>query len=118
KGLRMGELPAANGGLLRRPLELPDFRDYGVDVDVPGARVAEATKVLGGWLAAVAKANPTIFRVFGPDETASNRLQDLYDVTDKQWNAQYESEDVDDHLARAGQVLEVLSEHQCQGWLE
>ncbi len=118
KGLRMGELPAANGGLVRKPLELPDFRDFGVEVPAPGAKIAEATRVLGGWLAAVSEANPKTFRVFGPDETASNRLQDLYEVTDKQWVAQYESEEVDDHLARAGQVMEVLSEHQCQGWLE
>ncbi|HLR57449.1 MAG TPA: phosphoketolase family protein [Beutenbergiaceae bacterium] len=118
KGLRMGELPAANGGLLRKPLELPDFRDFGVEVAQPGGKIAEATKVLGEWFAAVAEANPHIFRVFGPDETASNRLQDLYEVTDKQWVAEYESPEVDQHLARAGQVLEVLSEHQCQGWLE
>src|SRR5699024_10441103 len=118
KGLRMGELPAANGGLVRTPLELPDFRDFAVDVPTPGGKIAEATEVLGGWLAAVAKANPNTFRVFGPDETASNRLQDLYEVTDKQWVAEYQSPEVDEHLARIGQVMEVLSEHQCQGWLE
>src|SRR5699024_8550001 len=98
--------------------ELPDFRDFGVEVAQPGGKIAEATKVLGAWFAAVAEANPHIFRVFGPDETASNRLQDMYEVTDKQWVAEYESPEVDQHLARAGQVLEVLSEHQCQGWLE
>ncbi|HLS01504.1 MAG TPA: phosphoketolase family protein, partial [Beutenbergiaceae bacterium] len=118
QGLRMGELPAANGGLVRKPLELPDFRDYALEVPAPGGAEAEATQVLGSWLAAVARANPTNFRVFGPDETASNRLQDLYQVTDKQWNAQYEAPEVDENLARVGQVLEVLSEHQCQGWLE
>ncbi len=118
QGLRMGELPAANGGLLRKPLELPDFRDFGVEIPERGGKIAEATAVLGKWLAAVAKANPNRFRVFGPDETASNRLQALYDVTDKQWVAEYESPEVDNHLGRIGQVMEVLSEHQCQGWLE
>src|SRR5699024_910987 len=84
QGLRMGELPAANGGLLRKPLELPDFRDFGVDVHTPGSERSEATRALGKWFAAVAEANPDIFRIFGPDETASNRLQNLYDVTGKQ----------------------------------
>src|SRR5690625_4251807 len=117
-GLRMGELPAANGGLLRKPLELPDFRDFGVDVHTPGSERSEATRALGKWFAAVAEANPDIFRIFGPDETASNRLQNLYDVTGKQWMGEYENPDVDEHLVRAGRVMEVLSEHQCQGWLE
>ena len=117
-GLRMGELPAANGGLLRKPLELPDFRDFALDIPERGAPAAEATAVLGEWLAAVAKANPNSFRIFGPDETASNRLQAVYDVTAKQWMAEYESPEVDNHMARVGQVMEVLSEHQCQGWLE
>lgn len=117
-GLRMGELPAANGGLLRKPLELPDFRDFALDIPERGAPAAEATAVLGKWLAAVAKANPNSFRIFGPDETASNRLQAVYDVTAKQWMAEYESPEVDNHMARVGQVMEVLSEHQCQGWLE
>ncbi len=117
-GLRLGERPEANGGIIRKALRLPDFRDYAVEVPAPGASIDEATKVLGGWLRDVVKDNPTNFRIFGPDETASNRLQSVYDVTDKQWVAEYESPDVDQHLARDGQVVEVLSEHQCQGWLE
>ncbi|MBX3099728.1 MAG: phosphoketolase family protein [Salinibacterium sp.] len=114
--LRMSATPYSNGGLLRRELELPDFRDYAVDVPTPGGSIASATKVLGDWLAEVIRANPTNFRIFGPDETASNRLQGVYAVTDKQWNAPIWP--VDEHLARAGRVMEMLSEHQCQGWLE
>jgi xylulose-5-phosphate/fructose-6-phosphate phosphoketolase len=114
--LRMSATPHANGGLLLRDLRLPDFRDFAVDVSRPGATLAEATKVLGQWLAAVIEANPSNFRIFGPDETASNRLQSVLDVTDKQWDAELRA--TDDHLARAGRVIEMLSEHQCQGWLE
>jgi xylulose-5-phosphate/fructose-6-phosphate phosphoketolase len=114
--LRMSATPHANGGLLLRDLRLPDFRDFAVDVSRPGATLAEATKVLGQWLAAVIEANPNNFRIFGPDETASNRLQPVFEVTDKQWDA--ELRPTDDHLARAGRVIEMLSEHQCQGWLE
>jgi xylulose-5-phosphate/fructose-6-phosphate phosphoketolase len=116
--LRMSDNPHTNGGLLLKDLRLPDFRDYGVDVTAPGATVAEATKVLGGWLTDVVRLNPDNFRIFGPDETASNRLQSVFEATDKQWNAEYLSPEVDDHLARAGRVVEMLSEHQCQGWLE
>ena len=114
--LRMSATPHANGGLLRRELELPDFRDFAVDVPTPGGSDGEATKVLGDWLAGVIRNNPTNFRIFGPDETASNRLQGVYAATDKQWNAPIWP--VDEHLARAGRVMEMLSEHQCQGWLE
>jgi xylulose-5-phosphate/fructose-6-phosphate phosphoketolase len=115
---RMSANPVANGGLLKQNLKLPDFRDYAVDVPAPGATTSEATAVLGTWLRDVIRDNPTNFRIFGPDETASNRLQAVYEVTDKQWNAEYIPMDDDNHLARAGRVMEVLSEHQCQGWLE
>jgi xylulose-5-phosphate/fructose-6-phosphate phosphoketolase len=113
---RMSASPHANGGLLRRELLLPDFRDFAVDVPFPGAGTHEPTRVLGTWLAEVVRRNPHTFRVFGPDETASNRLGALLDVTDKQWDA--ELRPTDEHLARAGRVMEMLSEHQCQGWLE
>jgi xylulose-5-phosphate/fructose-6-phosphate phosphoketolase len=114
---RMSATPHGNGGLLRRDLRLPDFRDYAVDVPSPGATLGEATRVLGTWLADVIRDNPDNFRIFGPDETASNRLAPaVYEATDKQWNAKILP--VDEHLARAGRVMEMLSEHQCQGWLE
>lgn len=116
--LRMGANPHANGGVLRSDLRMPDFRDFAVDVPYPGGAIAEATKVLGQWLAAVMQKNPDTFRIFGPDETASNRLQAVYEVTGKQWDADYLSPDVDQHLQRAGKVMEMLSEHQCEGWLE
>ena len=116
--LRMSANPHANGGLLLKDLRLPDFRTYGVDVVTPGAPIAEATRVLGQWLTDVIRLNPDNFRIFGPDETASNRLQSVFDATDKQWNADFFGPEVDDHLARAGRVMEMLSEHQCQGWLE
>ena len=115
--LRMSATPHANSGLLRRDLRLPDFRDYAVDVPSPGASTAEATKVLGEWLADVIRDNPDNFRIFGPDETASNRLAPaVYEYTGKQWGA--EILPVDEHLVRAGRVMEMLSEHQCEGWLE
>jgi len=113
---RMGDSPHANGGLLLRDLELPDIGGYGVEVDAPGATVAEATRVLGTWLRDVVAANPENFRLVGPDETASNRLGAVFEVTDKAWNAEVLA--VDEHLARAGRVMEILSEHTCQGWLE
>ncbi|GAA1524571.1 xylulose-5-phosphate/fructose-6-phosphate phosphoketolase [Agromyces terreus] len=117
--LRMSANPVANGGLLRTELRLPDFRSYAVDVPSPGETVSEATAVLGGWLRDVIAANPTNFRIFGPDETASNRLQAVYETTDKQWNAElWPIDAADNHLARAGRVMEMLSEHQCEGWLE
>ena len=117
--LRMSANPVANGGILLKDLRLPDFRDYAVDVDVPGAVVTEPTRRLGTFFRDVIRNNPDNFRIFGPDETASNRLQDVYEVTDKQWNAEFEfPKDDDDHLAVSGRVVEMLSEHQCEGWLE
>jgi xylulose-5-phosphate/fructose-6-phosphate phosphoketolase len=113
---RMSANPKTNGGLVLRELDLPDFREHAVDVERPGAETAEATRVLGGWLREVVRRNPETFRIFGPDETASNRLDAVYDVTDKQWDAAIER--VDEHLAPEGRVVEMLSEHQCQGWLE
>jgi xylulose-5-phosphate/fructose-6-phosphate phosphoketolase len=113
---RMGANPRANGGSLLRDLELPDFREHAVDVPGPGKATAESMRVLGGWIRDVVRANPDRFRVFGPDETASNRLGAVLEVTDRQWVA--ERRDGDDHLAPHGQVVEVLSEHLCQGWLE
>jgi xylulose-5-phosphate/fructose-6-phosphate phosphoketolase len=113
---RMSANPHANGGLLLDELRLPDFRDYAVEVGEPAVSLAEATRVLGSYLRDVMKANPSTFRVFGPDETASNRLQALFEATDRTWNA--ETRPGDDHLAPDGRVMEVLSEHQCQGWLE
>jgi xylulose-5-phosphate/fructose-6-phosphate phosphoketolase len=113
---RMSANPKTNGGLVLRELDLPDFRGHAVDVEQPGVETAEATRVLGGWLRDVVRRNPDSFRIFGPDETASNRLDSVYDVTDKQWEATIEP--VDEHLAPEGRVVEMLSEHQCQGWLE
>jgi len=113
---RMGANPHANGGLLLRDLRLPDFRDYAVDVPAPGATSSEATRVLGAWLRDVIRDNPSNFRLFGPDETESNRLTDVYEATDKQFEGVIVPGD--NHLAQAGRVIEVLSEHMCQGWLE
>ncbi|WP_416395321.1 MULTISPECIES: phosphoketolase [unclassified Curtobacterium] len=114
--LRMSAIPVSNGGLVRTDLRLPDFHDHAVPVERPGATSSEPTRVLGRWLADVVRQNPTTFRVFGPDETASNRLDALFDVTDKQWDAEVRS--TDEHLAPHGRVMEMLSEHQCEGWLE
>jgi xylulose-5-phosphate/fructose-6-phosphate phosphoketolase len=116
--LRMSANPHANGGLLLKDLRLPDFRDYAVDVPVPGGSRSEAPRVLGEWLTDVIRLNPNNFRIFGPDEVASNRLQAVYDTTAKQWNGEYLGPEVDEHMARAGRVMEMLSEHQVQGWLE
>ncbi len=115
---RMGANPHANGGLLLRDLKMPDFRDYAVPVPNPGTVTAEATRVAGAFLRDVMKLNLDAhnFRVMGPDETASNRLNALFEVTDRDWQAQYLPED--DHLSPDGRVMEVLSEHLCQGWLE
>ena len=115
---RMGANPHANGGLLLRDLVMPDFRNYAVSVSKPGTQNAEATRVLGGFLRDVMKLNADSnnFRVFGPDETASNRLEALYEVTDKLWMEPTLA--VDEHLSHRGRVLEMLSEHMCQGWLE
>jgi xylulose-5-phosphate/fructose-6-phosphate phosphoketolase len=113
---RMGANPHTNGGLLLCDLDLPDFRDYKVDVPAPAAGSAEATRVLGEWLRDVIRRNPETFRVMGPDETASNRLSAVFEATDRVWEA--ETLATDDHLAVDGRVMEVLSEHLCQGWLE
>jgi xylulose-5-phosphate/fructose-6-phosphate phosphoketolase len=112
----MSANPHANGGLLLRDLRLPDFGDYAVDVTHPGAPVGEATRQLGSWLRDVVRLNPETFRVMGPDEIASNRLSALFEVTDRVWMA--ERLPGDDHLAPGGRVMEVLSEHLCEGWLE
>jgi xylulose-5-phosphate/fructose-6-phosphate phosphoketolase len=113
---RMSGNPHANGGVLLRDLKLPDFRDYAVDVPKPGADTSEPTRVLGAFLRDVIVENPDNFRIFGPDETASNRLGAVFEMTARTWVA--ESEPTDDDLAPDGRVMEVLSEHQCQGWLE
>ncbi|WP_019972962.1 phosphoketolase family protein [Mycobacterium sp. 141] len=113
---RMSANPHANGGLLLRDLDLPDFTDYAVAVDRPGTETAEATRVLGTFLRDVITRNPDRFRLMGPDETASNRLASVFESTDRAWLA--EIEPGDDHLAPDGRVMEVLSEHLCQGWLE
>jgi xylulose-5-phosphate/fructose-6-phosphate phosphoketolase len=113
---RMSANPHANGGELLRDLVLPDFRDYAVDVPRPGQPVREATRVLGGWLRDVIRANPDRFRLFGPDEVASNRLDAAFEVTDRVWTAR--TTELDDHQSPTGRVVEVLSEHLCQGWLE
>jgi xylulose-5-phosphate/fructose-6-phosphate phosphoketolase len=115
---RMGANPHANGGLLLRDLSMPDFRSYAVRVSKPGTEISEPTRVLGDFLRDVMKLNADArnFRVFGPDETASNRLDALYEVTDKILMEPLLS--TDEHLSTTGRVMEVLSEHMCQGWLE
>jgi len=113
---RMSANPHANGGALLRDLELPDFRDYGIDVTKPGVSTSEATRVLGGFLRDVIVRNGENFRIFGPDETVSNRLGDVFAATERQWEG--EILPTDEHLAPEGRVVEVLSEHLCQGWLE
>ena len=115
---RMGANPHANGGLLLRDLIMPDFRSYAVSVQKPGIVVAESTRVMGTFLRDVMKMNleRRNFRVFGPDETASNRLDALFEVTDRGFIAEILK--TDDHLSPDGRVMEVLSEHLCQGWLE
>jgi xylulose-5-phosphate/fructose-6-phosphate phosphoketolase len=113
---RMSANPHANGGELLRELAIPDFRAYGVEVAAPGTSSTSATTVLGTLLRDVIRANPANFRLVGPDETASNRLGAVFDVTDRVWEGSLLP--TDEHLARAGRVMEVLSEHLCQGWLE
>jgi xylulose-5-phosphate/fructose-6-phosphate phosphoketolase len=115
---RMGANPHANGGLLKRELKLPDFRTYAMDVPCPGGAEAEATRELGKFLRDVLKLNAQArnFRIMGPDETSSNRLDAVFEVTDRVWTEGIEPYDV--HLAHEGRVMEVLSEHLCQGWLE
>ncbi len=113
---RMSASPHANGGVLLRDLELPDFRSYAVDVPQAGTVTAEPTRVLGAFLRDVIAENPTNFRLMGPDETASNRLSAVFDVTNRAWGAA--TVPGDDHLAPDGRVMEILSEHLCEGWLE
>src|SRR5260221_2395966 len=115
---RMGANPHANGGVLLKELVMPDFREYAVKVSKPDTGIAEATRVLGSFLRDVMKRNADSknFRVFGPDETASNRLDALFEVTNKVTMEPIEP--TDEHLSRDGRVMEVLSEHMCQGWLE
>jgi xylulose-5-phosphate/fructose-6-phosphate phosphoketolase len=115
---RMSANPHANGGLLLRDLKLPDFRDYAIDVPAPGVTTAESTRAMGRMLRDVMKLNmeSANFRLFSPDENNSNRWQDALEVTNRAWEA--DTYPWDDHLARDGRVMEVLSEHQCQGWLE
>ena len=115
---RMGANPHANGGQLRRELKLPDIRDHAVKVGRRGGEMVQSTKVLGGYLRDALTLNEASanFRIFGPDETESNRLGDVFAVTDRVWMADLEP--YDEHLARRGRVMEVLSEHLCQGWLE
>ncbi|MCL5103121.1 MAG: phosphoketolase family protein, partial [Armatimonadetes bacterium] len=113
---RMGANPHANGGLLLKDLRMPDFRDYAVDVPKPGHSTAEATRVAGAFLRDIIKLNPRNFRIMGPDETASNRLDAVFEVTDRAWMA--ETYPYDEHLAPNGRVMEILSEHTCEGWLE
>ena len=115
---RMGSNPHTNGGQLLRDLKLPDFRDYAIDVVNPGQTIAESTRVMGQFLRDVMKRNMDTrnFRIMGPDETASNRLGALFEVTDRSWMAETLPED--DHLSPDGRVMEILSEHTCQGWLE
>ncbi len=115
---RMSANPHANGGALMRPLRLPDFAGYAVEVPAPGRSDAEATRIAGAFLRDVLRANAANrnFRIFGPDETASNRLSAVFEATNRAWEAETLPED--DHLAPDGRVLEILSEHTCQGWLE
>jgi xylulose-5-phosphate/fructose-6-phosphate phosphoketolase len=119
---RMGANPHANGGVLLRDLRMPDFRDYAVAVPSPGAVTAEPTRVMGQLLRDVMKLNADSrnFRIVGPDETASNRLDAVFEATERAWNAARlpEDDDPDAHLALDGRVMEILSEHTCQGWLE
>jgi xylulose-5-phosphate/fructose-6-phosphate phosphoketolase len=113
---RMSANPHTNGGLLLHELTLPDFRDYAVEVPSPAVQSSEPTRVLGGFLRDVIVANPDRFRLMGPDETASNRLTEVFEQTNRAWDAA--TVDGDDHLGPDGRVMEVLSEHLCQGWLE
>ncbi|MFP4007639.1 MAG: phosphoketolase, partial [Spirulinaceae cyanobacterium] len=113
---RMGDNPHTNGGILMKSLKMPNFEDYAVDVSTPATSYAAATRVLGGFLRDIMKENSHNFRVVGPDETASNRLNALFETTNRTWMAKQLPED--DSLAPDGRVMEILSEHLCQGWLE
>lgn len=115
---RMGANPHANGGTLKKKLELPDYRSYAVEVPSPGSGPQEATRIMGFYLRDVIRMNAQArtFRLMGPDETSSNRLDAVFEATERVWMEQIEPYDV--HLAQDGRVMEVLSEHLCQGWLE
>ena len=113
---RMSANPHANGGVLLQDLQLPDYRKYAVEVPIPGASMAEATRVQGCFIRDVITRNPSNFRVFSPDETTSNRWNAVFEVTDRCSTAEILADD--DHVAADGRVMEVLSEHQCEGWLE
>ncbi len=116
---RMGANPHANGGVLRKTLRMPDFHDYAVTVERPGAGLAGNTFPLGEMLRDILRANPDNFRVFGPDETSSNKLQAVYEASKKTWMAEYLPQDADGgELSPDGRVMEVLSEHTLEGWLE
>jgi xylulose-5-phosphate/fructose-6-phosphate phosphoketolase len=116
---RMSDNPHANGGAMRQELRMPDFREHAIEVPAPATVRAEATRVLGRFLRDVMSLNERQFRVMGPDETVSNRLEALLDVTDRAWSAEIRPSDADGgHLAPDGRVMEVLSEHMCLGWLE
>src|SRR5438552_2901443 len=117
--LRMSANPHANGGCLRKPLVMPDFRDYCAQVEKPGTKEESPTELLGGFLRDVMRRNMNNFRVFGPDENASNRLQSIYEASKKTWLASFKPEDSDGtEIARDGRVMEMLSEHTLEGWFE
>ena len=116
---RMSANPVANGGLLRSKLKIPDYRTFGVELKKPGAQAAESMNLFSKFLREIVRQNQTNFRVFGPDETESNKLAAIYDAGKKVWMAEYFEEDKDDgNLACAGRVMEILSEHTVEGWLE
>ena len=116
---RMSANPIANGGLVRKPLEMPDFRSAGVEVKKPGVTLASSVSILGKFLREVTRRNMQNFRVVGPDETESNQLQAIYEVGKKVWLGEYLPEDADGgQLATNGRVMEMLSEHTVEGWLE
>lgn len=113
---RMSANPHANGGMLRRPLRLPDYKDYAIEMTEHGHVIAESTRIMGEFLRDVIKENPEKFLLLSPDENNSNRLNKVFEVTNRAWNAKIY--DYDDHLAHKGQVMEILSEHTIEGWLE
>jgi len=116
---RMSANPIANGGLVRKALRMPDFQDYAVKISKPGSSEAESTRILGYFLRDIMARNMTNFRVFGPDETASNRLNAIYEVSKKTWLAELKPEDADgSELSADGRVMEILSEHTLEGWIE
>ena len=116
---RISANPHANGGVLRKELEMPDFRDYAFAVKAPGGAYGPPTAILAKFLAEVMRRNMNSFRVFGPDETASNRLQGIYEASKKTWLAEYKPEDADGgELDVSGRVMEMLSEHTLEGWFE